>query len=236
MKKKGIKIKCPHSTPVAPDPSCWAVTDLLLSSTPASAKKKKNTKSLNIHACNCWALISQQQSSKGNIIYISELIHPSIDHGDGGLLFFLRPITAAESSLLKLSRETVAIRLRQPSGEGVEKRWDQRLHRQKRNQRQRSQQSRIALAIFSSMYTESKWCLNELEKIKECVDLWSSPSSTRWTQTMWKIWMECSVTKFWELAKTCKGEKLEKWREALQNILQKLGFTLGETKSWNWFL
>lgn len=36
--------------------------------------------------------------------------------------------------------------------------------------------------------------------------------------------------KFWELAKTCKGEKLEKWREALQNIPQKLGFTLGETR------
>jgi len=35
---------------------------------------------------------------------------------------------------------------------------------------QRIEESRIALAIFSVRYTESKWCLNELVKMKECMD------------------------------------------------------------------
>lgn len=42
-----------------------------------------------------------------------------------------------------------------------------------RNQRvlfKRIEESKIALAIFSPMYTESKWCLDELVKMKECMD------------------------------------------------------------------
>uniref|UniRef100_A0A1J3JH18 ADP-ribosyl cyclase/cyclic ADP-ribose hydrolase n=1 Tax=Noccaea caerulescens TaxID=107243 RepID=A0A1J3JH18_NOCCA len=35
---------------------------------------------------------------------------------------------------------------------------------------ERIEESRIALAIFSVRYTESKWCLNELVKMKECMD------------------------------------------------------------------
>ncbi|CAH8268268.1 unnamed protein product [Arabidopsis lyrata] len=35
---------------------------------------------------------------------------------------------------------------------------------------ERIEESRIALAIFSLRYTESKWCLNELVKMKECMD------------------------------------------------------------------
>lgn len=35
----------------------------------------------------------------------------------------------------------------------------------------RIEESRVALAIFSTRYTESKWCLDELVKIKERVDL-----------------------------------------------------------------
>lgn len=34
----------------------------------------------------------------------------------------------------------------------------------------RIEESRIALAIFSERYTESKWCLNELVKMKECME------------------------------------------------------------------
>ncbi|CAL9241828.1 unnamed protein product [Arabidopsis halleri] len=43
-------------------------------------------------------------------------------------------------------------------GEHLETRWT------------RIEKSRIALAIFSENYTESKWCLRELAKIKDCVD------------------------------------------------------------------
>ncbi|XP_056851058.1 vesicle-associated protein 1-4 [Raphanus sativus] len=32
------------------------------------------------------------------------------------------------------------------------------------------EKSRIAVTIFSERYTESKWCLNELVKINECMD------------------------------------------------------------------
>ncbi|RID45137.1 hypothetical protein BRARA_I01885 [Brassica rapa] len=34
----------------------------------------------------------------------------------------------------------------------------------------RIEESKIALVVFSKRYMESKWCLNELVKIKECVD------------------------------------------------------------------
>lgn len=34
----------------------------------------------------------------------------------------------------------------------------------------RIEESRIAIVVFSSRYTESKWCLDELVKIKERVD------------------------------------------------------------------
>lgn len=32
----------------------------------------------------------------------------------------------------------------------------------------RIEDSRIALVVFSSRYTKSRWCLDELAKIKEC--------------------------------------------------------------------
>jgi hypothetical protein len=60
-----------------------------------------------------------------------------IDHG--GLFFFFffirSIISAAASSLPQFPRETTAERFRQPSGESLEEGWNQRLYRQKRNQR-----------------------------------------------------------------------------------------------------
>ncbi|CAH8381246.1 unnamed protein product [Eruca vesicaria subsp. sativa] len=35
----------------------------------------------------------------------------------------------------------------------------------------RIEESKIAVAVFSKRYTESKWCLDELVKMKECADL-----------------------------------------------------------------
>lgn len=34
----------------------------------------------------------------------------------------------------------------------------------------RIEESKIALVVFSSKYTESKWCLREAVKIKDCVE------------------------------------------------------------------
>ncbi|CAN7082402.1 unnamed protein product [Brassica oleracea var. botrytis] len=91
--------------------------------------------------------------------------------------------------------------------------------------------SRVALAIFSALYTESSWCLNELEKIKECVDLGKLvviPIFYKVETDDVKNLKGVFGDKFWELAKTCKGEKLDKWREALEDVPKKLGFTLSE--------
>ena len=97
----------------------------------------------------------------------------------------------------------------------------------------RIEESRIALAIFSALYTESNWCLNELEKIKECVDLGKLvviPIFYKVETDDVKNLKGVFGDKFWELAKTCKGEKLDKWREALEDVPKKLGFTLSEAR------
>ncbi|XP_048634369.1 disease resistance-like protein CSA1 [Brassica napus] len=95
----------------------------------------------------------------------------------------------------------------------------------------RIEESRIALAIFSTLYTESNWCLNELEKIKECVDLGKLvviPIFYKVETDDVKNLKGVFGDKFWELAKTCRGEKLDKWKEALEDVPKKLGFTLSE--------
>lgn len=97
----------------------------------------------------------------------------------------------------------------------------------------RIEESRIALAIFSSMYTESYWCLNELEKIKECVDLGNLvviPIFYKVEPDDVKNLKGVFGDKFWELAKTCNGEKLDKWKQALKDVPKKLGFTLTEMR------
>ncbi|KAJ0252250.1 ADP-ribosyl cyclase/cyclic ADP-ribose hydrolase [Hirschfeldia incana] len=71
----------------------------------------------------------------------------------------------------------------------------------------RIEESRIALAIFSTLYTESNWCLNELEKIKECVDLGKLvviPIFYKVETDDVKNLKGVFGDKFWELAKTCK--------------------------------
>lgn len=95
----------------------------------------------------------------------------------------------------------------------------------------RIQESRIALAIFSSMYTESYWCLDELVKIKDCVDLGTLVVIPIFymvdTDDVKNLKGAFGYT-FWKLAKTCNGEKLDKWKQALKDVPKKLGFTLSE--------
>ncbi|CAA7058285.1 unnamed protein product [Microthlaspi erraticum] len=95
----------------------------------------------------------------------------------------------------------------------------------------RIEESSVALAIFSTLYTESNWCLDELEKIKECADLGKLiviPIFYKVETDDVKSLQGVFGDKFWELAKTIKGEKLDKWREALEDVPKKLGFTLSE--------
>ncbi|KFK30249.1 hypothetical protein AALP_AA7G236900 [Arabis alpina] len=94
----------------------------------------------------------------------------------------------------------------------------------------RIEQSRIAIAIFSSLYTESKWCLDELEKIKECVDLGKLvviPIFFKVETDDVKNLKGVFGEKFWELAKN-HSEKIHKWKKALETVTEKLGFTLSE--------
>ncbi|CDY24792.1 BnaA08g15180D [Brassica napus] len=94
----------------------------------------------------------------------------------------------------------------------------------------RIEESRIALAIFSSMYTESKWCLNELVKINECVHsgkLVVIPIFYKVDTDDVKNRNGTFGAKLWELAKT-KPEMLVKWVKALEDVTEKIGYTLGE--------
>lgn len=97
----------------------------------------------------------------------------------------------------------------------------------------RIEESKIALAIFSSQYAESKWCLNELEKIKERVDLDKLvviPIFYKVEVADVKKLGGVFAKNFWELAKSSKGEKIDKWREALAAVTQKFGFEITETR------
>ncbi|CAF1710480.1 unnamed protein product [Brassica napus] len=96
----------------------------------------------------------------------------------------------------------------------------------------RIEESKIALAIFSIEYAKSKWCLDELEKIKEFVDsgkLVVIPIFYKVDTNDVKDLNGVFGNKFWELARTCKGEKFDKWRDALGVVSRKFGFTLTET-------
>ncbi|XP_010437371.1 PREDICTED: disease resistance protein RPS4-like [Camelina sativa] len=93
-------------------------------------------------------------------------------------------------------------------------------------------ESKVALAIFSSMYTESKWCLNELVKMKECVDsgkLVAIPIFYRVETNDVKNLEGVFGAKFCEWVKICDGEQLNKWKDALEVVTNRMGFVLGET-------
>ncbi|CDY53940.1 BnaA02g36900D [Brassica napus] len=84
----------------------------------------------------------------------------------------------------------------------------------------RIDESRIALAIFSTRYAESSWCMDELVKMKKLAD-------QRKLQII-PIFYKVSATdvrkqtgefgeNFWTLAKTSSGDQIRKWKEALDS-------------------
>ncbi|VYS51885.1 unnamed protein product [Arabidopsis thaliana] len=95
----------------------------------------------------------------------------------------------------------------------------------------RIQESKIALAIFSTRYTESSWCLDELVKIKKLAD----KKKLHVIPIFYKVKVE-DVRKqtgefgdnFWTLAKVSSGDQIKKWKEALECIPNKMGLSLGD--------
>ncbi|KAL1192458.1 Disease resistance protein RBA1 [Cardamine amara subsp. amara] len=97
----------------------------------------------------------------------------------------------------------------------------------------RIEESRIALAIFSTRYSESSWCMNELVKMKELADL----KELRVIPIFYKVEAE-DVRRpkedsefgknFWKLAQdsSSTGDDIKKWKEALECISQKAGFAV----------
>ncbi|ESQ44779.1 hypothetical protein EUTSA_v10003383mg [Eutrema salsugineum] len=97
----------------------------------------------------------------------------------------------------------------------------------------RIKESKIALVIFSKDYTNSEWCLDELAKIKECMDL----GNLEVIPIFYKV--EPSVVKhlqgyfgenFMNLKSRYKNdpERTRKWEEALASVPQKFGLTFPE--------
>ncbi|XP_010538628.1 PREDICTED: protein PHLOEM PROTEIN 2-LIKE A6-like [Tarenaya hassleriana] len=91
----------------------------------------------------------------------------------------------------------------------------------------RIEESRVALVVFSSRYTTSKWCLDELVKIKERVDqggLVVIPIFYKVEPyTVKKLEGEFGE-QFWKLVRN-HSDKVQRWKEALESISGKRGLT-----------
>lgn len=92
------------------------------------------------------------------------------------------------------------------------------------------EKSRIAVTIFSERYTGSKWCLNELVKIKECMDKGNLEVFPVFfnveTEDVKKLEGNFGRN-FRKLKKTYDKEKemTKKWKEALMSVSGKFGLT-----------
>lgn len=99
----------------------------------------------------------------------------------------------------------------------------------------RIEESKIALVVFSRRYTESKWCLNELVKIKECVDAHKLVA----IPIFFKV-RPAELNELLNQACESHGDVYEthlKWKLALQCIQAKMGLTLKEKRyayGWCW--
>lgn len=96
----------------------------------------------------------------------------------------------------------------------------------------RIKESRIALAILSSRYTESSWCLDELVKIKEREEegkLTAIPIFYKLNPSDVKRLEGDFGSNLWnQVKRTSEFDKLKKWKEALDFVSHKTGFALTE--------
>lgn len=93
----------------------------------------------------------------------------------------------------------------------------------------RIEESKIALVVFSRRYMESKWCLNELVKIKECVEekkLVAFPIFFKVNP----IELEELFYDAREIHSNVQTHIMEKWKVALECIKSKMGLTLKEQR------
>ncbi|KAG7558603.1 Toll/interleukin-1 receptor homology (TIR) domain [Arabidopsis thaliana x Arabidopsis arenosa] len=98
----------------------------------------------------------------------------------------------------------------------------------------RIEESRIALAIFSTRYSESIWCMDELVKMKNLVD----KEKLQVIPIFYKVRARDVRRQtgefgdnFWTLAKASSGDQIKKWKEALECISDKMGLSLKDKSS-----
>ncbi|CAH8383430.1 unnamed protein product [Eruca vesicaria subsp. sativa] len=98
----------------------------------------------------------------------------------------------------------------------------------------RLEDSSIALAIFSSRYPESSWCMDELVKLKELAD----KNKIQVIPIFYKVRARDVSSQtgkfgdnFWNLAKASSGDQIKKWKEALECISGKMGLSLKNKSS-----
>uniref|UniRef100_A0A0D3DAK2 TIR domain-containing protein n=2 Tax=Brassica TaxID=3705 RepID=A0A0D3DAK2_BRAOL len=101
---------------------------------------------------------------------------------------------------------------------------------------ERIKESRIALAIFSTRYAESSWCMDELVKMKKLAD----KGKIQVIPIFYKVRAR-DVRRvrrqtgefgdnFWSLAKASSGDQIKKWKEALECISGKMGLSLKDER------
>ncbi|CAH2046356.1 unnamed protein product [Thlaspi arvense] len=91
----------------------------------------------------------------------------------------------------------------------------------------RIEESKIALAVFSKRYTESRWCLDELVKIKQRVDLGQLkvlPIFYNVTTDHVKLLNGEFGSNFEIHQSRLEQPKIDEWKEALACISWKIGF------------
>ncbi|EOA25330.1 hypothetical protein CARUB_v10018648mg [Capsella rubella] len=98
----------------------------------------------------------------------------------------------------------------------------------------RIEESTVALAIFSTGYPESRWCMDELVKMKKLADqrkLLVIPIFYKVAARDVREQTGKFGDNFWNLAKASSGEQIKKWKEALECISDKMGLSLGDKSS-----
>lgn len=96
---------------------------------------------------------------------------------------------------------------------------------------QNIEDSDIALVIFSSRYTESRWCLDELVKIKARIGegrLSIIPIFYRIEPSQVKQLEGDFGLKFWNLWRIHRDHRIIKWKDALEYVASRMDFCLKE--------
>lgn len=97
----------------------------------------------------------------------------------------------------------------------------------------RIEESRIAIVIFSSSYTESTWCLDKLVKIKECMDegkLLIVPIFYKVKQLQVEQLEGNFGVRLWNLWRIHRDHRIIKCKEALEHVGGMRGFPFEEQR------